>query len=77
MRSPCVGAVLDPPLLIVPNKALSLSLARSLSRVTGQLAELQPGDGVKDPSFVFARCRRRASRENWLSRSLALCSQVY
>ena len=31
---------------------------------------------VTDPSFFSARCRR-ASRENWLSCSLALRSQVY
>ena len=31
MRSPCTGAALDPPLWIVPNKALSLSLSLSLS----------------------------------------------
>jgi hypothetical protein len=33
MRSPCAGAALDPPLWIVPNKALSLSL--SLARARG------------------------------------------
>jgi hypothetical protein len=27
MRSPCAGAALDPPLWIIPNKALSLSLS--------------------------------------------------
>jgi hypothetical protein len=32
MRSPCAGAVLDPPLWIVPNK-LSLSLSLSSSAV--------------------------------------------
>ncbi len=31
MRSPCAGAALDPPLLIVPNK-LSLSLSKPLTR---------------------------------------------
>jgi hypothetical protein len=31
-RSPCAGAALEPPLWIIPNKALSLSLSLSLSR---------------------------------------------
>ena len=33
MRSPCAGTALDPPLWIVPNKALSLSLSLSLCTV--------------------------------------------
>ena len=34
MRSPCVGAALDPPLwTVVPNKALSLRLSLSLALV--------------------------------------------
>jgi hypothetical protein len=33
MRSSCAGAALDPPLRIVPNKALSLSLSLSLALV--------------------------------------------
>jgi hypothetical protein len=35
----------------------------------------QPRDGVQDPSFFLARCRR-ASRENWQCRSIAPCSQA-
>ena len=31
MRSPCAGATLEPPLWIVPHKALSLSLSLSVS----------------------------------------------
>jgi hypothetical protein len=38
MRGPCAGAARDPPIWIVPNKALSLSLSLSLSQMLAGLA---------------------------------------
>jgi hypothetical protein len=42
MRSPCAGAALDPPLWIVPNKALSLSLSQALSLAQALSGSLSP-----------------------------------
>ena len=42
MRSPCAGATLDPPLWIIPNKALSLSLSLSLSHTHTHTHDEEP-----------------------------------
>ena len=62
MRSPCAGAALDPPLWIVPNKALSLAPSFTAAmneadagrdRATPASKEL--GGGRRDEGFIRAK----------------------
>jgi hypothetical protein len=90
-RSPCAGAALDPPLWIVPNKALSLSLslAKLLNRAT-QPVLVSPGGGDQAQWYHLAslssesgeRLRherekdRERERELYLKLSLSLSSSL-
>jgi hypothetical protein len=65
MRSPCAGAALDPPLWIIPNKALSLSLSLSLWQADVSHADLSLSRVYYDVISLF------------LSLSLFVCVRVY
>jgi hypothetical protein len=81
MRSPCAGAALDPPLWIVPNKALSgpgslslYSLSLSLSRPDGEVTV-----NVRSrsrPAMVLAR-EGRLLADICRGRHLRLCADHF
>jgi hypothetical protein len=62
MRSPFAGAALDPPLSIVPDKALSLSLLPSMQDREGPQRQNPPGPAAH--SSALPRYPRQVSR--WL-----------
>jgi hypothetical protein len=65
MRSPCAGVALDPPLWIVPNKALSHTYSLSLHVASGAGGAGPRRAGARDRSSV------------WLCVCVYYCSTYY